>query len=146
MLLPRDISTVHILSVIEKIHGTIAVGGHLIRAHAPNVPATNRCNQCEQLGHAAKDCALYDDIAVRLIFSRAVPYHFLLGLVKDTTARNRRSTSADRVVVSLCSSMVRRRVTLVTVDWLSSVSRWLSVFPPSSRSSRHTHLTLRSST
>jgi len=88
MLLPRDILTAHVLSIIEKLHGTIAVGGHTIRAHGPNSSATNRCNQCEQLGHMSKECALYDGLAVRFIFQRPVPYHFLRGLVKDTTARD----------------------------------------------------------
>lgn len=87
-LLPRDITSAHMITIIDQLHGSSAVGGHTIRAHGPNQALTNRCNQCERIGHYSKDCQRYEGIAIRLCFKDPIPYKLLCDLITTTSARD----------------------------------------------------------
>ena len=86
-ILPRHIEQTRLRATIEQLHNKVEIWGGKLRAHCPNIGELARCNQCDQLGHLAAHCDLYQGLAVRLLMRMPIPYQAMEQLVSSVRAR-----------------------------------------------------------
>jgi hypothetical protein len=84
-VLPRQIDGLD--SIIQRLHLKFELWGGKVRVHAPNTPALLRCNQCDQLGHHANECIMYNGLAIRLLMKDPISFHAVSLLASASGAR-----------------------------------------------------------
>ena len=88
-VLARASSVAQLTETVNRINSAgLMFEGHLIRAHAPNVPSLALCNQCSALGHPTDECTEYRGVALRIQWRQPINYAMATQL-RDTANAQR---------------------------------------------------------
>jgi hypothetical protein len=110
-VLARASSVAQLTETVTRINSAgLELGGHPIRAHAPNVPSLARCSQCSTLGHPSDACTEYRGVALRIQWYQ--PCNFA------TAIELQRLSGAQRVYLGhdLNTRAASRKLTLLFDD------------------------------